>query len=116
MKSYSTTTTFTAGSLYCLTRILSMKKVVGIIDMGDYQINKKFFSKDLGALKIGEISASSYFFRYWRSLALPSPKKIKTHVRERDVCTNFHSGCFQSSKLCKLTSWTLPLDGRVDCI
>jgi hypothetical protein len=30
-----------------------MEKVVGIIDMGDYQINKKFFSKDLGALKIG---------------------------------------------------------------
>ena len=99
MKSYSTTTTFTAGSLYCLTRILSVENVVGIIDMGDCQINKKFFCKDLGALKIGEISASSYFFRYWHSLAVPSPKKIKSHVRGRDVCTNFHSGCFQINEL-----------------
>jgi hypothetical protein len=39
-----------------------MENVIGIIDMGDYQINKKFFWKDLGALKIGGISASSIFF------------------------------------------------------
>ena len=86
--------------------------MVGIIDMSDYEINKKFFCKDLGALKIGKISASSYFFRYWHSLGVPSPK-IKSHVRGRDVCTNFHSGYFVSSKLCKLSSWTLPLHGRV---
>jgi hypothetical protein len=90
-----------------------MENVVGIIDMGDYQRNKKFFCKDLGALKIGEISASSYFFSILALLAVTSPKKIKTHVRGRDVCTNFHSGYFVSSKLCKLTSWTLPLHGRV---
>lgn len=49
-----------------------MENVVGIIDMDGYQINKKFYCKELGALKIGELSASSFFFDigvHWGNLA-----------------------------------------------
>ena len=47
-------------------------KCGGIVDMDGYQINNKFFCKELGTLKIGEISASSYFFDigvHWGKLA-----------------------------------------------
>jgi hypothetical protein len=46
-------------------------KCGGIVDMDGYQINNKF-CKELGTLKIGEISASSYFFDigvHWGKLA-----------------------------------------------
>ena len=39
-----------------------MENVVGIIDMDGYRIQKQFLCKELGLLKVGEDTASSFFF------------------------------------------------------
>ena len=38
-----------------------MNDVVGIIDMDGFMIEKKFYCKELGVLKVGEEEASSIF-------------------------------------------------------
>ena len=48
-----------------------MNDVVGIIDMDEFMIEKKFYCKELGVLKVGEEEASSFIFDMgirWRDL------------------------------------------------
>ena len=47
-----------------------MNDVVGIIDMDGFMIEKKFYCKELGVLKVGEEEASSTFDTgiRWRDL------------------------------------------------
>ena len=45
--------------------------IVGILDMDGFQIGKKFFSKELGVIKVGDSEASSFFFDiglHWNEL------------------------------------------------
>ena len=36
--------------------------IVGIIDMDGFVVGKKFYCKELGLLKVGDVAAQSYFF------------------------------------------------------
>lgn len=40
----------------------SLENVIGIFDMDGFEINKKFYCKELGILRVGDIYAKSYFF------------------------------------------------------
>ena len=40
----------------------SLSDVVGIIDMDGFTIEKEFYCKELGILKVGDMAAHSYFF------------------------------------------------------
>ena len=39
-----------------------LSDVVGILDMDGFLINKKFFCKELGMFKVGDLAARSFFF------------------------------------------------------
>ena len=39
-----------------------LRDVVGILDMDGFSIEKKFYCKELGILRVGDASARSYFF------------------------------------------------------
>ena len=39
-----------------------LKDVVTVMDMDGFVINKKFYCKELGLLKVGDVAARSYFF------------------------------------------------------
>ena len=39
-----------------------LKDVVTVMDMDGFVINKKFYCKELGLLKVGDVVARSYFF------------------------------------------------------
>ncbi len=39
-----------------------LERVVGIIDMDGFSVRKKFFCKELGIWRLGDVYASSYFF------------------------------------------------------
>ena len=36
--------------------------IVGVMDMDGFLIGKKFYCKELGLLKVGDVAAPSYFF------------------------------------------------------
>ena len=40
----------------------SLSDVVAIFDMDGFLINKKFFCKELGIIRVGDVAAQSYFF------------------------------------------------------
>ena len=46
----------------------SLSDVVGIIDIDRFLMNKKFFCKELGIIRVGDLAAHS-FFLYWSKLA-----------------------------------------------
>ena len=39
-----------------------MENIVGVMDMDGFRIQKRFFCKELGLLKVGDDTASSFFF------------------------------------------------------
>ena len=47
---------------YVFEAMASLSDVVGIIDMGGFIVNGKFYCKELGLLKIGEAAARSILF------------------------------------------------------
>ena len=49
--------------LQCVSEAMaSLSDVVGIIDMDGFTIEKEFYCKELGILKVGDFAAHSYFF------------------------------------------------------
>ena len=42
--------------------MVNLSDVVGIIDMDGFTIEKKFYCKELGIFKMGDLAARSYFF------------------------------------------------------
>ena len=54
-----------------------LSDVVAIIDMDGFTINKKFFCKELGIIRVGDLAAQSYFFDigiHWRDLTAKDRK------------------------------------------
>ena len=56
----------------------SLSDVVGIIDMDGFLINRKFYCKELGILKVGDLTAHSYFFDIGLNWLDLSPKDRKS--------------------------------------
>ena len=44
--------------------LFSQVNNVGIIDMDGFTINKKFYCKELGIIRVGDVAAQSYFFDF----------------------------------------------------
>ena len=40
----------------------TLNEVVGVMDMDGFVINKRFYCKELGLVKVGDVAAQSYFF------------------------------------------------------
>ena len=40
----------------------TLKDVVGVMDMDGFTISKKFYCKELGLIKVGDVAAKTYFF------------------------------------------------------
>ena len=57
-----------------------LNNTVGVIDMDGFTINKKFYCKELGILRVGNAAAQSYFFSIWEYVGVICRKKIGRHV------------------------------------
>ena len=64
--------------LQCVSEAMaSLSDVVAIFDMDGFLINKKFFCKELGIIRVGDVAAQSYFFDIevnWRDLSVKDRK------------------------------------------
>ena len=40
----------------------TLKEVVGVMDMDGFMVHKRFYCKELGLMKVGDVAAQSYFF------------------------------------------------------
>ena len=57
-----------------------LNEVVAIFDMDGFLINKKFFCKELGIIRVGNVTAQSYFFDIgvkWQDLSLKDKATCK---------------------------------------
>ena len=41
---------------------MMMRDIVGVLDMDGFMIGKRFYCKELGILKVGDVAARSYYF------------------------------------------------------
>ena len=64
--------------LQCVSEAMaSLSDVVAIFDMDGFLINKKFFCKEFGIIRVGDVAARSYFFDIevnWRDLSAKDRK------------------------------------------
>lgn len=82
---------------YCILK-MDLNEIVAVMDVDGYQINKTFYCKELGFLKMGEETASSFFFDIgvrWKSLS----EKEKSSCRW--VCRNIHRLLFGIPQHCR---------------
>ena len=56
----------------------TLNNVVAVMDMDGFMVEKRFYCKELGILKIGNIAAQSYFFDIGLEWADLSPKDRRT--------------------------------------
>ena len=62
-----------------------LSEVVGILDMDGFQINKRFYCKELGIIKLGDASARSFFFDIgvrWDELSVKDKKTCQYTIRK----------------------------------
>ena len=55
-----------------------MENIVGVLDMDGFRIEKRFLCKELGILKVGEDTASSFFFNIGVKWSELSPKNQRS--------------------------------------
>ena len=62
-----------------------LSEVVGVIDMDGFQINKRFYCKELGIIELGDVSARSFFFDIgvrWNELSREDKKTWQYTIRK----------------------------------
>ena len=60
-----------------------LNDIVAVMDMDGFTVNKKFYCKEMGLLKVGDIAARSFFFDLgirWRDLS-PKDRRSCNYVR-----------------------------------
>ena len=57
-----------------------LSDIVGILDMDGFLINKKFYCKELGLLKVGDATAHSVFFSTLACSETSYLQKTERHV------------------------------------
>ena len=63
----------------------TMENIVGVMDMDGFRIQKRFFCKELGLLKVGDDTASSFFFNIgvrWSDLDEKDTRCCKYLIRK----------------------------------
>ena len=69
-----------------------MEQIVGVIDMDGFVINKTFYCKELGVLKVGKDEGDSYLFDIgirWHDLTSKQQKHcmfLSRNIHKPDVC------------------------------
>lgn len=72
-----------------------LSDIVGIMDMDGFLINKRFNCKELGLMRVGDVTARSFFFYtglHWRDLTVKERKTCQ-YVSVCATFISYHSAC-----------------------